>query len=199
LLNPLIIALFCQCLIGFAVARDIPGFEPLAVTQAIIRRDHPVRSVGLLLIISLLLGIVGIAVGAVGIGIIRQIVGETYSAEEALGEFPFTTVQAFFYFLGGAGILEETTYRLVALSLIWRWTRRRRLAIFLSALLFAIYHLTPLSGMYRAFWQFPISQLVSSTLIGLVWGYACVKRGYETTVLAHTFSDWIPMLLFSQA
>ena len=196
LLNPLIIGIFCLCLIGFAVARDIPGFEPLAVTQAVIRRDHPVRSVVLLLIIALLAAIVGIALGAVGIDVIRQIVGETYSAEEALGEFRFTKVQAFFYFLAGAGILEETMFRLVALSLIWRWTRRRRLAILLSAILFAIYHLTPLDGMYRTFWEFPISQLVSSTLIGLVWGYAYVKRGYETAVLAHTLSDWLPVLLF---
>jgi membrane protease YdiL (CAAX protease family) len=199
LLNPLIIAIFCQCMIGFAVARDIPGFEPLTVTQAVTRRDHPVRSVVLLLMISLLLAVVGMAVAVVGIDIIRQVVGETYSAEDALGEFPFTTVQAFFYFLVGAGIIEEATYRLVALSLIWRWTRRRWLAIVLSAVLFAIYHLTPLSGMYRASWEFPISQLVSSTLIGLVWGYAYVKRGYETAVLAHTLSDWLPVLLFMGA
>jgi membrane protease YdiL (CAAX protease family) len=195
-LNPLIIGIFGLCLIGFAVARDIPGFEPLPVTQAIIRRDHPVRSVMLMLIISLLVGIVGIALGAVGIDIMRQIFGETYSAEEALGEFPFTKVQASFYFLAGAGIIEESMFRLVALSLIWRWTRRRGLAVLLSAILFAVYHLTPLDGMYRTFWEFPISQLVSSTLIGLVWGYAYVKRGYETAVLAHTLSDWLPVLLF---
>lgn len=133
------------------------------------------------------------------VGIIRQIFRETYSVKQAVGEFPFNTVQAFFYFMWGAGIPEETTYRLVALSLIWRWTRRRQLAIWLSAILFALYHLTPLSGMYRAFWQFPISQLVSSTLIGLVWGYAYVKRGYETAVLAHTFNDWTPVVLFSRA
>jgi membrane protease YdiL (CAAX protease family) len=196
LLNPLILAIFCLCLIGFAVARDIPSFEPLAVTQAVVRRDHPLRSVVLLLIIALLLGVIGIVLGAVGIDVIRQIVGETYSAEQALGEFPFTKVQAFFYFLAGAGIVEEAIFRLVALSLIWRWTRRRRLAILLSAILFAIYHLTPLDGMYRTFWEFPISQLISTTLIGLVWGYAYVKRGFETAVLAHTLSDWLPVLLF---
>ena len=71
--------------------------------------------------------------------------------------------------------------------------------IYIGLILFAIYHLTPLSSMYRAFWQFAISQLVSSTLIGLVWGYAYVKRGYESAVLAHTFSDWIPVVLFQAA
>ena len=198
-LNPYAVAIFCQCLVGLAIARDMTGFEPLAVAQSIIRRDHLIRSVLLMVVIALLLGAVGLAVGAVGIGIIRQIIGETYSAEQAVGEFPFTRVQAFFYFLGGAGTAEETTYRLVFLSLVWRITRRRWLAIWLSAVVFAVYHLTPLSGMYRTFWQFPISQLVSTTLIGLVWGYGYAKRGYETAVLAHTFSDWLPMILFSQA
>lgn len=58
------------------------------------------------------------------------------------------------------------------------------------------YHLTPLSSMYRTFWQFPISQLVSTVLIGLVWSYTYLKRGYETAVLAHAFSNWITVLLF---
>ena len=95
-----------------------------------------------------------------------------------------------------AGIAEETTCRLILISLVWWLTRRKWLAVVLSAIVFAVYHLTPLSGGYLAFWQFPISQLVSTILIGLVWGYAFVKRGYETPVLAHTLSDWIPVLLF---
>jgi len=197
ILNPYVIAIFCQCLIGLAIARDIVGYEPLAVTQSVLRRDRPLRSIGLMVVIALLLGFAGIALGAIGIGIIRQILGETYDAGQALGEFPLNVAQAFFFFLGGAGIAEETTYRLVFLSLVWRITGRKRLAISLSAVLFAVHHLTPLDGMYRAFWQFPISQLISTILIGLVWGYAYVKRGYETVVLAHTFSDWIPMVLFS--
>jgi membrane protease YdiL (CAAX protease family) len=197
ILNPYVLAIFCQGMIGLAIARDIAGFEPLAVTRSILRRDHPLRSIVLMIVFALLLGLAGIVLGAVGIGIIRQILGETYHAGQASGENPLNVVQMFFYFLFGAGIAEETTYRLVLLSLIWRTTGRTRLAILLSAILFAVYHLTPLDGMYRTFWQFPISQLLSSTLIGLMWGYAYVKRGYETAVLAHTFSDWIPMLLFS--
>lgn len=199
ILNPYVIAIFCQCLIGLAIARDIPAYEPLAVTQSILRRDRPLRSIGLLVVFALLSGLAGLALGAVGIGVLRQILGETYDVGQALGEFPFNLAQAFFYFLGGAGIAEETTYRLVFLSLVWRITGRRRLAILLSAILFAVYHLTPLDGMYRTFWQFPVSQLVSSTLIGLLWGYAYVKRGYETAVLAHTLSDWVPAVLFMGA
>jgi membrane protease YdiL (CAAX protease family) len=91
---------------------------------------------------------------------------------------------------------EETPYRLLFLSLIWMLTKRRGLAIFGSALLFGAYHLTPLDGMYQTFLQFPVSQFLASTLIGIVWGYLFVRRGYETTVLAHTLSDWLPMLIF---
>jgi membrane protease YdiL (CAAX protease family) len=51
--------------------------------------------------------------------------------------------------------------------------------------------------MYRTFLQFPASQFLASVLIGIVWGYVYVKRGYETAVLAHTFSDWLPFLIFA--
>jgi membrane protease YdiL (CAAX protease family) len=197
ILNPYVVAVFCQGMIGLAIARDIAGFEPLAFTHSILRRDHPLRSIVLMIVFALLLGLAGIVLGAVGIGVIRQILGETYDVGRAAGENPLNLAQTFFYFLFGAGVAEETTYRLVFLSLLWRITGRKRLAILLAAILFAIYHLTPLDGMYRTFWQFPISQLVSSSLIGLLWGYAYVERGYETVVLAHTFSDWIPVLLFS--
>jgi hypothetical protein len=38
---------------------------------------------------------------------------------------------------------------------------------------------------------------MASTLIGLVWGYLFIKRGYETTVLGHTFSNWLPLMFFA--
>jgi membrane protease YdiL (CAAX protease family) len=41
------------------------------------------------------------------------------------------------------------------------------------------------------------SQFLASTAIGVVWGYVYVKRGYETVVLAHTLSDWLPFLWFA--
>lgn len=49
--------------------------------------------------------------------------------------------------------------------------------------------------MYRVFWQYPVSQLLGSTLIGVVWGILYVKRGHETAVLSHTFQDWLPFAL----
>lgn len=76
-------------------------------------------------------------------------------------------------------------------SLIWRWTRRPWLAIALSAVLFGIYHLTPLDLFYRTCWQAPITQFLISTLGGMVMGYVYVKKGYETAVLGHTLGNTV--------
>jgi membrane protease YdiL (CAAX protease family) len=196
LFNPYVIAVFCQALIGLALAREVPTYEPLPVTESIGRRKRPLRSVGLFLGISLLLVIPTVVIGSLGLSIGAGIFGETLRTDEAMGTFEENPIAIFFLLLSGAGIAEETTYRLVLLSAFWRWTGRRWLAISVSSALFGAYHLSPLDGLYRTFWRFPASQFLASTLIGVVLGYVYVKRGYETAVLGHTFGDWIPFLLF---
>jgi membrane protease YdiL (CAAX protease family) len=195
--NPYAVTVFCQAMIGLTLARSIPGYEPLPVTRSIIQRERTWHSIGLMVGIALLLVPPALAIGSVGLSMGGQLFGETNRTAEATSVFPSNKWLTFFLLLSGAGIAEETTYRLVFLSLCWRFTRRRWLAIALSALVFGAYHLTPLNGMYRIFWQFPISQFLASTLIGAVWGYAFVRRGYETVVLGHALSDWIPFILFS--
>jgi membrane protease YdiL (CAAX protease family) len=196
-LNPHGVTLFCQSLIGLTLARSITGYEPLSVIQSLIQRERVWRSIGLMIGIALIVVLPVLIIGSVGLSIGHQLLGETNRSAEAMGMLPSNKWLTFFLLLSGAGIAEETTYRLVFLSLFWRVMRRRWLAIILSAVVFGAYHLTPLNGMYRVFWQFPISQFLASTLIGIVWGYVFVKRGYETTVLGHTLSDWIPFMLFS--
>jgi membrane protease YdiL (CAAX protease family) len=195
--NPYAIAVFCQSLIGLALARSIADYEPLPVVRSISCRERVLRSVGLMLGVALLLVLAALLIGSVGMGVAQQIFGEVARTEEAMGMFPSNKAQIFFLFLAGAGIAEETIYRLVCVSFLWRLTRRRGLAIFLSALVFVAYHLSPLDSLYQVFWQYPLSQFLSTTLIGLVWGYVYVKRGYETAVLTHTLSNWIPFLFFS--
>jgi membrane protease YdiL (CAAX protease family) len=51
--------------------------------------------------------------------------------------------------------------------------------------------------MYQVFLQYPISQFLASTLIGMIWGVLYVRRGYETAVLSHTLSDWLPLVIFT--
>jgi membrane protease YdiL (CAAX protease family) len=106
-------------------------------------------------------------VGSIGMSIIQQIVGETVNNEEAMESFVPNALRAFFQLLAGAGIAEETTFRLVCISLVWRLSGRRWPAIIVSAVLFGAY------------------------------GYVYVKRGFETVVLAHTLSDWLPFLIFA--
>jgi membrane protease YdiL (CAAX protease family) len=196
-LNPYAIAIFCQALIGLAVASSIEGYEPLPVTSAVVRRKKILRQVILALTISVLVVVPALLIGTIGLDIGRQIFGETDYTSQASSTLSPNKWDTFFLLLSGSGIAEETPYRLVLLSFIWKVTKRKWLAIVLSALIFGAYHLTPLSGMYLIFRQFPVSQFMASTLIGLVWGYLFIKRGYETTVLGHTFSNWLPLMFFA--
>jgi membrane protease YdiL (CAAX protease family) len=208
--NVYALAIFCEALIGLALARQV-GREPLPVAAAVQtgrgaarRRSGAVqeqrgaaRAVGLSVLFALLAAAAAFLVGSIGLSIMQSITHETVNTRDALNNFAVGPLQALGAFFSGAGIAEETLFRLCVLSLLWRWLGKPGWAVALSALLFGAYHLTPLSGMYQSFWQYPVSQFVASTLIGGVWGWLFVRRGYETCVLAHTLSDWLPMLIFA--
>jgi hypothetical protein len=197
-LNPYAIAIFCQAMIGLAVASSIPGFKPLPAVNAIKDHRNVFIQVALPISIALMAVIPVMLIGTVGLTIGRQIFDETSNTQQAVSSLVHTNKWlVFFSLLGGAGIAEETTYRLIVLSLVWKLTRHKRLAIMVSALVFGAYHLSPLNGLYKFFWQFPVSQFLASALIGLVWGYLFTKRGYGTAVLGHALSDWLPMMVFT--
>lgn len=189
------IAIFCQAMIGLALAYSIAGFEPLPVTQAVIRHENRIESVGLMLATAMAVVVVALVIGSALSTIIVPMFGETTRDPQGVASFFPNAWQGFFLLLAGAGIGEESIYRLVCVSLFWRLTRRRRFAIIISALLFGAYHLSPLDAMYRLFWERPISIFVAATAMGIVMGYVYLKRGYETAVLGHTLGDWIPFLL----
>ena len=196
-LNPYAVAVFCQAMIGLALARGITGYEPLPASQSIRRRQRPIRETALMLVVAVVAIVPALLVGGIGMSVGSQLLGEVPCSSEAVGMFPADKWSVFFLLLSGAGIAEETAYRLVCLSFVWRVTRRPWLAVVASAVLFGAYHLSPLSGMYQTFWQYPVSQFLGSTLVGVVWGILYVKRGYETAVLSHTFQDWLPFALFA--
>ncbi len=196
-LNPYAIAIFCQAVIGLAIASGIGGFKSIPVGDAIKERHQVLLQVALLLGTALIAAFPAIIIGNVGISIGQQVFGEVdYTQQAASTLFAGNKWLVFFSALGGAGIAEETTYRLVCLSLVWKLTGKSWLAVVISALVFGAYHLTPLNGMYLTFLKYPISQFLGSVLIGLVWGYLFVKRGFGTAVLGHTLSDWLPLMLF---
>jgi membrane protease YdiL (CAAX protease family) len=187
-LNPSGIGIFCQALVGLALARDITDYESLPVACSVARREHVLRRVGMMLCVSVLLVPVILIVSMIGSSIGRFISGgASLSFDSVAGMFPVQSWRVFFLMLAGAGIAEETPYRLVILSLLWRLTRRRWMAIVLSAVIFGAYHLTPLNSMYTVHWQAPIPQFFVTTLAGLVMGYVYTKCGYETVVLGHTW------------
>lgn len=188
-------AIFCQALFGFALARGIGKFEPLPVVRATRRREHIWRQAGLMLLVALLVVPGTIVASVVGTVISQGFFHEAYRTVASTSLIPSNRWLTFFSLLAGAGIAEETLFRLVALSLIWRLSGSRWLAILLSAALFGAYHLSPIDSFYLTFWQFPLRQFFSSMLAGVLLGYVYVKRGYETAVLGHTLSDWIPLLL----
>lgn len=196
MLHPYALAIFCQAMIGLALVRGIPGFEPLPVAEGLVRREPVGEMIAVVTFWVLLAVVIALLVGTVGLSIGQGIFNETRQNQEALEGFAPGPWQAFWLFLSGAGIAEETTYRLVLVGLMWRIFKRPGFAVFLAAVLFGLYHITPLSGMYRTFLQFPVSQVFASLLIGLVWGWLFVKRGFGAAVMGHTLSNWVPMLLF---
>jgi membrane protease YdiL (CAAX protease family) len=199
LLDLTAISIFCQAMLGLAIAAGIEGYEPLPVTNAIKQHHYAVRQVILMLALSVLMAGLALLLGSIGLDFARRVFGETnytMTAANTLSSMAPNKWSVFFLFLSGAGIGEETPFRLVFLSFIWSVTRRRWLAVVLSALIFGAYHLTPLNSMYLVNWQFPVSHFVAGTLIGLVWGYLFTRRGYETVVLGHTLTNWIPAILF---
>lgn len=191
-------AIFSWVLVGLAVARSIPGFEPLAVTRDVRERRHPSRSVLVMVGLALVLYVVSRVAGSAGMTLGHVIAGETSRTAEVASTFPTDPVQSFFLLLGGAGIAEESLFRLVVLSFLWRLSGSAPVAVIGAAFTFGAYHLSPLDGLYEQFWSFPISQFLASTFTGIVWGITYVKRGYETCVLGHTLGDWLTILAFAR-
>lgn len=185
------IFLFCECLIGFTIAKSINGYEPLPVTKSFSEHKHPFKEIIKMILFGLLITVIAF--------VLSQLVpkfGETINSSSAVKSLPQNKWLMFFTLLFGAGIVEETVYRLIFLSLFWKITNNRWFSIILSALLFGLYHLSPLNSMYKIYWGYPIHQFVSATVAGIVFGYFYTKRGYETAVVGHTLSDWLPILIF---
>ena len=189
------IAIFCQALVGLALAHEIPGFEPLPVTRAELYGKH-IQSV-----LSLLSGIMIIILAALVVNgflgsLLLQLFGEqTGNPEGVASFFPSSPWRSFFLTLGGAGLYEETLFRLLCVSFVWRITHRPWTAILISALLFGAYHLSPLDSAYLQYWERPLTVFSLSTTMGLLMGWAYQKYGYETVVLGHTLGNWISLLL----
>jgi membrane protease YdiL (CAAX protease family) len=190
------IGYFCQAMIGLGLARGISGFEVLPVSQAIVQREKRTEHLYRMLVVSLAVVAAALFVNGFLWSLLLQLFGETMTRSGGFGSFfPESAWQSFLFLLAGAGIAEETTYRLLFLSLFWRLTGRPRVAVILSSLLFGAYHLSPLNAVYRQLWERPLTVFTMSAVMGVVMGYVYIKRGYETAVLGHTLGDWAGLML----
>lgn len=189
--------IFCLALIGTTLARNIGSFEPFPVARSLIQRKRIWSRIGWLVGVSLLSVPVALILGIIGTTIGASIFHETIHANNGSSLFSVSKWMVFFQLLAGASILEETLFRLVILPLAWWMTGRKWLAILLSAVIFGAYHLSPLDSFYLAFWQHPMTEFLSKAFVGILWGWVYTWRGYETAVLSHTLSDWLPFMLFT--
>lgn len=198
LLNvPETVLIFCVASFGLALAKPIEGFEPLRVTAAVARRQKPAREILLALAFALLLVLFNIVISNSGIfGLCLRVFHETNGEAAAMQAIPGANrALAFFTLLAGAGVAEEVVYRLFFLTLFLRLLKKPWAAVALSAVCFGLYHLTPMDSLYRTYWEFPVAQAVSAALSGLAFGFVYEKRGLESSVLGHTLTDWLGVLL----
>jgi hypothetical protein len=188
--------IFCQAMIGLALARSIADYEPLPVSQGVVHREKRMERIWLMLVISLTVVAAALFVNGFLWRLLLRLFGESMSNSAGYASFfPENAWQSFLLLLAGAGLAEETTYRLLFLSLFWRLTRRPWMAILRSSLLFGAYHLSPLDAFYRQLWERPLTVFTMSALMGGVMGYVYIKHGCLIAVLGHTLGDWLGLLL----
>lgn len=187
--------IFCLAALGLTFAKSCPDYEPLPVVTCFERKSRRLRKLGSVLLFSALLVAALFMIDAIS-PIFFRLFHEPDLRSQAASSLPAANkFLAFPLLLAGAGVAEESMFRLFFQSLFRCIFKRSWAAIVLSALCFALYHLTPLNAMYQVYWQFPLSQFFSVFFAGLVFGVFYEKFGFETTVLGHTFSDYIGVLL----
>ncbi|MBX4262222.1 CPBP family intramembrane metalloprotease (plasmid) [Clostridium estertheticum] len=191
------VEIFCMSSFGITVAKSIKGFDPLPVSSSIINRNKVVKKILLTVIFSLSIVLVNIFVSNFSFSLCASIFHESDKTAQAMQMIPGANKWlSFFVLLSGAGIFEEGMFRLFLLTFFWKITKRPWLSLVISSLCFGLYHLTPLNQMYQVYWQFPVAQVVSVFLSGLIFGFFYIKRGFETSVLGHTLCDWIGVVFF---
>jgi len=189
------IYVFCLSSMGIAFARNVTGFEPFPVFKSFLKRENRIRQVLMMLFLSIILAAL---IDVVGFFILKAclfIFSEPDKSALAISSLPTKNkFLAFPLLLAGAGIAEEVMFRLFIQSFIWKLFKNSWVAIVLSSLCFALYHLSPMDSMYKIYWNYPLAQFTTVFITGLIVGYFYKKRGFETVVLGHTIADYIGVL-----
>lgn len=183
---------FCLSSMGIAFAREVSGFEPLPVSESLIKRKGSIRKILMMLLFSTILAALMAVIGSFVFKFCLVLFHEQSKEAQAISSLPTKNIFLLFpLFLAGAGITEEAMFRLFIQSFVWKLGKKSWVSIVLSSFCFALYHLSPMDTMYKTFWEYPLSKFTSVFLVGLVLGYFYKKRGFETVVLGHTLCDYI--------
>lgn len=188
-------AIFCLATLGLAFAKGISNFEPLPIAAGSAKGEGRLHQFVPFLLAAILLAILILATDMFKV-IFLTLFHESDRSVQAIASLPTQNkLLAFPLLLAGAGIAEESMFRLFFQSLFWRLFKKPWIAILLSSFCFAFYHLTPADPMYQVYWQYPLTQVSTVFLSAIVLGWFYRKRGFETAVLGHTFSDYVGVLL----
>jgi membrane protease YdiL (CAAX protease family) len=123
--------------------------------------------------------------------------GETVPAEtEAASQFDAgNPLRLFLNFLIGAGLAEEFLFRVGIMTPVWALTRRWWVGWLVSAVVFGLYHISPLSGMAAVNLEAPVTAVVESLGAGLAMGIIYRYRGLETAVMTHALGNWLVVMI----
>lgn len=184
------ILVFVASIFGLTFSREL-NFEPLTLRRHLGGKKRILSWIILTFFAFLLVRVADKAVSAGFYPISKNLLHETFPAEtffeDYFGETPFFAIVLLIF--AGAGIAEETLFRVFMISATWKLTRNPSLAVLLSSLVFGLYHLTPLDSLYQVFWGFPFFQLVTSMISGILLGLAYKKLGFESVVIVHTLMN----------
>jgi membrane protease YdiL (CAAX protease family) len=95
----------------------------------------------------------------------------------------------------GAGLFEELLFRLGILTVVWALTRRFWIGLVVSAFVFGLYHITPLSGM-DSYLATPFTAVMTSAAMGVYMGLVYRYRGFAAATLVHGLGDWIVVMMY---
>jgi membrane protease YdiL (CAAX protease family) len=125
----------------------------------------------------------------------------------ALGETPLVDSDAasyfdvgnplrlFLNFLIGAGLAEEVLFRVGIMTPVWALTGRWGWGLLVSAVIFGLYHISPLSGMAAYNLQAPVTAVLESFGAGLAIGVIYRYRGFMTAVMTHALGNWLVVMI----
>ena len=189
------VGLFGQSMVGLSIARSISNYQLFPIFQNKTTKRNFLRAFIVMIFIGVIASFAILISSIISMGL-GNLFGEARNTDEAISLLPKNGVKAFFALLAGAGIIEGITYRMIVLSLLLKLLKHRFLAIVVASVIFSLYHFTPLNIMYKIYWQLPVTQFVYVLLGGIVIGYIYTIRGFETSVLSHTFADWLPLIFY---